>query len=472
MRTSSADTSVLKWLVAAAFVVILNETIMMNAIPRLMVDLDIDETAAQWLSTAFMLTMAVVIPITGWFLTRVTTRQAFLLAMATFCVGTLLAAVSWSFPVLVTARVVQASATAVMMPLLMTTLMRVVSPDDRGRVMGTVSLAISVAPALGPAVSGVVLQFLGWRWIFLVVLPIALVIGVLGSRRLRNVGQTGNTPIDWPSAALAAVGFGALVYGLSQISRPTPVVVGLALVGALGVGAFVWRQIVLQRSDKPLLDLRTFRSRVFRVSLAAMAIAFGAMIGSMLLLQLYLQQARHLTPLATGLLVMPGGLAMGVLGPTVGRIYDRHGARVLMVPGGVLAVLGLAGFTLMDAETPYWLILVAHVALSLGLASMFTPMFTMSLGSLPATQYSHGSSLLGTTQQVAGALGTALAVVVLTSRAASSAQHGLTDASAYLDGLRWAFGMCTVLAVGILALVATLPARVSSEELEPVAVHV
>ena len=472
MRTSPADTSVLKWLVAAAFVVILNETIMMNAIPRLMVDLDIDETLAQWLSTAFMLTMAVVIPITGWFLSRVTTRQAFILAMATFCVGTLLAALSWNFPVLVVARVVQASATAVMMPLLMTTLMRVVTPDDRGRVMGTVSLAMSVAPALGPAVSGIVLQFLGWRWIFLVVLPIALGIGLVGSRRLRNVGEIGSTPIDWLSAALAAVGFGTLVYGLSQISHPTPVVVGMATAGVLGVGAFVWRQIVLQRSDRPLLDLRTFRSRVFTVSLAAMSIAFGAMIGTMLLLQLYLQQARHASPLTTGLLVMPGGLAMGLLGPTIGRIYDKHGARVLMLPGGGLAVMGLAAFALMGATTPYWLILVAHVAMSLGLASLFTPMFTMSLGSLPPHQYAHGSSLLGTTQQVAGALGTALVVVVLTSRAGVAAQRGLGESAAYLDGLRWAFGLCTLLAIGMLALVATLPARVATEHVEPVAVHV
>ncbi len=234
----------------------------------------------------------------------------------------------------------------------------------------------------------------------------------------------------------------------------------------------MWRQIVLQRTDKPLLDLRTFRSRVFTVSLAAMSIAFGAMIGSMLLLQLYLQHARHATPLATGLLVMPGGLAMGLLGPTIGRIYDKHGARVLVVPGGGLAVLGLAAFTLMDGTTPYWLILIAHVALSLGLASMFTPMFTMSLGSLPAHQYSHGSSLLGTTQQVAGALGTALAVVVLTSRTAYSANHGLVETAAYLDGLRWAFGLCTVAAVGILGLVATLPARIPAQEHEPVGVHV
>jgi DHA2 family lincomycin resistance protein-like MFS transporter len=187
--TSSHDSSVLRWLVAAAFVVILNETIMMNAIPRLMVDLSINESLAQWLSTAFMLTMAVIIPITGWFLSRVTTRQAYAMAMTTFCVGTLLAAASWSFGVLVFARVIQASATAVMMPLLMTTLMRVVSPDDRGRVMGMVSLAISVAPALGPAVSGIVLQFLSWRWIFLVVLPIAVTIAAVGSRRLETWGR-------------------------------------------------------------------------------------------------------------------------------------------------------------------------------------------------------------------------------------------------------------------------------------------
>jgi MFS transporter, DHA2 family, lincomycin resistance protein len=340
-ETAPRDYAVLGWLVAAAFVVILNETIMMSAIPRLMVDLSINETSAQWLSTAFMLTMAVVIPITGWFLSRVTTRQAYALAMTTFCTGTLLAAVSWSFPVLIVARVVQASATAMMMPLLMTTLMSIVASGDRGRVMGLVSLAMSVAPALGPAVSGIVLQFLSWRWIFLVVLPIAVTIGVVGTRRIRNVGEPNSTPVDWLSALFAALGFGALVYGLSDIRSPHAIVVVVTLaVGVLGVTAFVMRQLVLQRVDRPLLDLRTFRSRVFSISIAAMAIAFGAMMGSMILLQLYLQHARGASPLVTGLLVMPGGLAMGLLGPTIGRIYDRYGARVLMLPGGSLVVLG------------------------------------------------------------------------------------------------------------------------------------
>jgi DHA2 family lincomycin resistance protein-like MFS transporter len=470
--TSSHDSSVLRWLVAAAFVVILNETIMMNAIPRLMVDLSINESLAQWLSTAFMLTMAVIIPITGWFLSRVTTRQAYAIAMTTFCVGTLLAAMSWSFGVLVFARVVQASATAVMMPLLMTTLMRVVSPDDRGRVMGMVSLAMSVAPALGPAVSGIVLQFLSWRWIFLVVLPIAVTIALIGSRRLGNVGETQNTPIDWLSAGLSAVGFGALVYGLSQMSHASASVIALIVVGLLGVAAFVWRQIVLQRVDKPLLDLRTLRTRVYSVSLAAMAIAFGAMIGSMLLLQLYLQHARHMTPLSTGLLVMPGGLAMGLLGPTIGRVYDRLGARVLILPGGALAVLALAAFAFMDATTPYWMVLIAHVTFSLGLSALFTPMFTMSLGSLQSRLYSHGSSLLGATQQVAGALGTALVVVVLTSQAAASAAQGAGETAAYLNGLHWAFGLCAAAAVAMVGLVATLPARIAVEQSEPVDAHV
>src|ERR1700710_1313077 len=184
--TTKSDYAVLRWLVLATFIVILNETIMINAIPRLMGEFAVSARSAQWLSTSFMLTMAVVIPVTGWFLQRVTTRTAFATAMTVFCAGTLLAALAPAFPVLLGARVVQASGTAVMMPLLMTTLMSVVPEHERGRVMGNVTLAMSVAPALGPAVSGVVLQWLSWRWMFGIVLPIALLVTVLGMRRLHN----------------------------------------------------------------------------------------------------------------------------------------------------------------------------------------------------------------------------------------------------------------------------------------------
>jgi DHA2 family lincomycin resistance protein-like MFS transporter len=460
------DYAVLRWLVGATFVVILNETIMINAIPRLMTDFAVTANAAQWLSTAFMLTMAVVIPITGWFLQRVTTRFAFGLAIGVFCTGTILAAASWSFPVLLVARVVQASGTAVMMPLLMTTLMAVVPTHDRGRVMGNVTLAMSVAPALGPAVSGVILQSLSWRWIFLAVLPIAAGIGIMGLRRMINVGEPVAGSVDWSSVVIAAIGFGGFVYGLSEVGvRGDHTLAYAALVvGVAGIATFVWRQIFLQRTDRPLLDLRALRIRVFSLSLGVMAIAFMAMLGSMILLQLYLQNVRGMSPLATGMLVMPGGLAMGLLGPRVGRVYDARGARVLVIPGAIGLLASMSSFVFLGQETPTWQILIAHIVLMVSLAALFTPVFTMGLGSLPARLYSHGSSLLGTIQQVAGAMGTALVVTITTSRAASLVDDGAAPVAASLDGMRWAFGVAAALCVVVLGLVAMLPARIEDPE--------
>src|SRR4051794_29529447 len=334
----STDYGVLRWLVLATFIVILNETIMVNAIPRLMVEFDVTARAAQWLSTAFMLTMATVIPVTGWFLQRVTTRFAFGTAMTVFCAGTLLAGLAPTFPVLLAARVVQAGGTAVMMPLLMTTLMTVVPAHDRGRVMGNVTLAMSVAPALGPAVFGVVLQWLSWRWMFGIVLPVAAVIAVVGLRKLTNHGVQQSGDVDWFSVGAAALGFGGLVYGLSQLGAESATLLppyAVVLLGLAAIAVFVRRQLVLQRSDRPLLDLRTLKHRTFTVSLALMSVAFMAMLGSMILLPLYLQDVRGLNALQTGLLVMPGGLVMGLMGPSVGRWFDRWGSRPLVVPGSL-----------------------------------------------------------------------------------------------------------------------------------------
>ncbi len=165
-----------------------------------------------------------------------------------------------------------------------------------------------------------------------------------------------------------------------------------------------------------------------------MAFAFMAMLGSMILLQLYLQNVRGMTPLATGMLVMPGGLAMGLLGPRVGRVYDARGARVLVIPGAIGLVASMASFVAIGSETAIWQITVAHVVLMVSLAALFTPVFTMGLGSLPAHLYSHGSSLLGTTQQVAGAMGTALVVTVMSSRATSLVGDGVGSADCLAGG--------------------------------------
>ena len=459
---------VIRWLVLATFIVILNETIMINAIPRLMESLDVSESAAQWLSTAFMLTMAAVIPVTGWFLQRVSTRTAFATAMAVFCTGTLLAAVAPVFEVLLVARIIQAGGTAVMMPLLMTTLMTVVPENDRGRVMGNVTLAMSCAPALGPAVSGVLLGLGSWRLMFVVVLPIAAGIMYFAMRKLENVGENTTGDIDWFSVVVAAVGFGGLVYGLSrfgtgEIAVPVAIVAG----GIVAIAVFVLRQLYLQLNGTPLLDLRTLKHRTFTIALALMSVAFMAMLGSMILLPLYLQNLRGLSALETGLLVMPGGLAMGLLGPTVGRTFDRLGGRPLVIPGSIGIVAALAVFTQVGAETPYAVLLGAHILLMVCLAGVFTPVFTLGLGAVPMHLYSHGSSILGTLQQVAAAFGTALVITVMTSRSASLAEDGSSAADAMLGGMQWAFAVGAVVSVLVVVLALVLPGRLPAAVADP-----
>ena len=460
---------VIKLLVAATFVVILNETTLVNALPRLMEDFRISETTAQWSLTVFMLTMAAVIPVTGWFLQRVTTRVAYATAMSTFVIGTLVAAVAPSFEVLLVGRVVQAAGTAVMMPLLMTTLMTVVAPQDRGRVMGQVTLAMSVAPALGPSVSGVLLHFGSWRLIFIVVLPIALLVGVFGLRQLENVGETTRSPISWLSVVLAAGGFSTFVYGLSKVGKaewsvPTLLIGG----GVVLIVAFAVYQLVLQRSERPLMDLRTLKHRNFAVSLVLMSAGFMAFLGSMILLPLYLQNLRGLNELETGLLVMPGGLAMGLLGPQVGKIYDRIGSRPLVIPGSIAMVALLFGLSRIGVDTPYAVIVALHVALMASLAMIFTPVFTIGLGDLAPHLYSHGSSLLGTLQQVAGAIGTALLVVIMTNRSEHLAEAGSAPGDAFVGGLQWAFAAGAVIGLVVVAMALLLPSKVEAPEGAPV----
>lgn len=433
-------------LLAATFVVFLNETIMGVAIPHLVTDLGITLSQAQWLTTAFMLTMAVVIPITGFLLQRFKTRPVFITAMSLFSAGTLIAALAPGFEVLLGARVVQATGTAIMMPLLMTTLMTLVAPSDRGRFMGRVSIVMSVAPAIGPTISGLILSFLSWRYMFWLVLPIALAMLIIGIRRVENVSETRVLPIDVFSVILSAFGFGGLVYGLSLVGgvvsgspADAPAMWISLAVGAIGILSFVVRQLMLQRHDKALLDLRTFRSRNFSVSIALMVVMMAALFGTIILLPIYLQNVLGLDPLYTGLLLLPGGLIMGLFGPTVGRLYDRFGPTPLLVPGSIVVSGVLWSLTMVTENTAPWMILIAHVVMSTALAFMFTPLFTSALGSVEPRFYSHGSAIVGTIQQVAGAAGTALFITVMTSRTATVAATGTDALAAEAAGIRAAF---------------------------------
>ncbi|MCU1446022.1 DHA2 family efflux MFS transporter permease subunit [Cryobacterium sp.] len=434
---------VISLLLVSAFVVILNETIMGVALPHLMKDLDITAGAAQWLTTAFMLTMAVVIPITGFLLQRFNTRPVFLAAMSLFSAGTLIAAIAPGFEVLIVGRVVQATGTAIMMPLLMTTVMTLVAPAARGKTMGNISIVISVAPAIGPTISGLILSVLDWRWMFILVLPIALGSLALGAARIKNVTEPTRVPLDIVSVILSAFGFGGLVYGLSNLGQSATGSAAAGLVplgiGGVAIALFVWRQLTLQRRDRALLDLRTFVSRTFSLSIVMLAVSMMALFGTLILLPIYMQNVLGLDALTTGLLLLPGGLTMGLLAPFVGRFYDRFGPTVLLVPGSIIVSAAFWFMTMLTASSPFWWVLVAHVALSFGLAFLFTPLFTSALGSLKPKLYSHGSAVVGTVQQLAGAAGTALFITVMSSTAATRMADGAREVAATADGIQAAF---------------------------------
>jgi len=456
---TSGQSRVIWLLLTAAFVAILNETTMNVAIPFLIRDLGITAVAAQWLTTAFMLTMAVVIPITGFLLQRFTTRQVFITAMSLFSAGTLVAFLAPGFELLVVARVIQASGTAIMMPLLMTTIMTIVPPQHRGRMMGRVSIVMALAPAIGPTMSGLVLQSLGWHWIFGIVLPIALVALFMGARWIHNLGETRAAPIDVASVILSALGFGGLVFGLSQIGGgghggdPDAASASLiTLIAALGIGvvslvAFVWRQVRLQRTDAALLDLRVFRSRNFTLSVTQLGVMSMAFFGAITLLPLYLQTVLGKTPLETGLAVLPGSLAMGLAGPVIGRIYDRFGTQVLLVPGALITSATLWYYTTVGTDTSFVLLIVVQTLMMIGLALSFTPLFTASLGSLEPRFYSHGSAVVGTAQQVAGAAGIALLITVMSAVSAGAGEGVEADAA----GTRAAFLIAAILSVPLIA---------------------
>lgn len=447
----ASGTQAIWLLLGAAFVTILNETVMGVALPHLTADLGITLSAAQWTTTAFMLTMAVVIPTTGYLLQRFTTRQIFTLAMALFSVGTVLGALAPTFPLLLVARVVQAGGTAMMMPMLMTTIMALIPAASRGRFMGRITIVMAVAPALGPTVSGLILNAFSWRALFWFVLPIAVAMLVVGLVWLPNIGETRKTPLDIVSVPLSAIGFGGLVYGFSTIGAggADRIVEGGAVLGAgvVSLALFVWRQLVLQRTNGALLDLRVFASRPFALATGLVTIMMAAMFGTLILLPIYLQNVLGLDPITTGLSMLPGGLIMGLIAPIVGRLFDRFGPRPLVIPGAMLASSVLWALTLLTEHTPPALVTVAHIGLSLGLAFMMTPLMTSALGSLPPELYSHGSATVGAVQQVAGAIGTALFVTVLGIRSASAAAAGAGEAAASADGIAFAFLLGAVLSL-------------------------
>ncbi|NLS09935.1 multidrug efflux MFS transporter [Nesterenkonia sp. MY13] len=475
-----ADKLTIGALLVATFVMILNETIMNVALHPLMEEFGVHETTVQWLTTAFMLTLAVVIPTTGYIIQRFSLRGVFTTAMALFIAGTALAAFAPDFPFLVAGRVIQAAGTAIMLPLLMTTVLTLVPLRRRGVVMGNIAIVISVAPATGPTVSGLILSIADWRWMFGVILPIAILAMVLGRPNLDKTPGSAEKGINIPSLLLAVPGFGGIVYGISQIggghgtedmdleeAAPgvDPLAIGVLGLGLVCVAAFVILQLRLQKSESALLNLKPFSYTQYTRALLMMLLMMVALFGALILLPLFLQhEAGHeLEPLQTGLLLLPGGLLMALMAPFVGRLYDRVGPRPLVIPGAVILASSMFALSLLEPGSPIWMVLVMHIVLSGGLALLFTPAFTTAMNPLPQHLYSHGSAVLNTLQQLFAAIGTAALVAVVGIGSAASAARGADPDTAAMDGFSVAFLVAAVLSIGTLLLGMTLRATKAEE---------
>jgi DHA2 family lincomycin resistance protein-like MFS transporter len=284
--------------------------------------------------------------------------------------------------------------------------------------MGTIAIVISVAPAVGPTIGGAVLSSLGWRWMFGIVLPLAVVALVAGVVLIRLGSETRSVPLDTPSVVLSALGFGGVLFGLSGIGEPSsqPLPPWLSVViGVVALGVFIWRQLVLQRRDRALLDLRPFTHRSFVVALVLTGVLNMCMIGiGAILLPLYVQSVLHQSSFVSGLAVLPGGLVLALLSRPVGALFDKIGARPLVIPGAIAMAVALWLFATLGPASPLVEVIGMHVLLMAAVGLMIAPLMTYALSSLPARLYSHGSAIMSTLQQLMGALGTALFVAVAT----------------------------------------------------------
>ncbi|WP_051758436.1 DHA2 family efflux MFS transporter permease subunit [Rossellomorea vietnamensis] len=416
-------------MILGAFFTIFNQTTMTVALPTIMDVFSIDASTGQWLTTGYMLVNGVLIPVTGFLMQRYTTRQLFLSAMVIFLMGTIVSALAPNFPVLLTGRLIQAASTGIIMPLLMNVVLKLYPPEKRGTAMGTVGLAIIFAPAIGPTLTGYVLDVFPWQTLFYGMIPFILIIIICGFIFLRNVSETIESKMDMISLILSTIGFGALLYGFSEAGSEgwgSFEVIATLAVGVVAVGLFSWRQLVTER---PFLDLRAFRYNMFTLTTLINCVITMVMYADMILLPLYLQNARGFTALEAGFLMLPGALLMGLLSPAVGRLFDRFGAKWLSVIGITIILVTTYTFTDLSDSTSYMHLILMYAGRRVGMALFLMPLQTAGLNQLPSSLHSHGTAISNTARQVAGAIGTSLLVTIMTSRTKDHLQDIMMEGS-------------------------------------------
>ena len=429
------------------FIASLTQTVMTPALPSIMRDLHIDAAQGQWLTTIFMLVNGIMIPCTAYLMARFKTRSLYLVSMSIFFVGTLIAGFSNSFMVLLFARVLQALCFGILMPLLSGTILMLVPPSKRGTAMGMVGLIVGVAPAIGPSLAGFVIDTLGWHAFFFILAPFIFLVIALSFFIMGKGGNPHPIHLDFASVLLSTLGFGGLLYGFSAVGSygwtSAHILVAL-LVGFVGTAIFMHRQTKLA---VPLLRLDAFKNKKFTTGTITMMILNAALIFGVVLMPIYLQDLHGYSAFTAALVMLPSGLASLLLAPLAGILFDKLGARKVILFGEVILVLGSACFCFITDTTPMWVLVIAYTMRIGGCHIAMTPANTWAMSDFMGGDIPHANALCNTLRQVASSIGTAVFVSIYVM--ASAAFPG-TTLEASISGMRFTFS------VALAALGATL----------------
>ncbi|MBU3178360.1 DHA2 family efflux MFS transporter permease subunit [Clostridium estertheticum] len=407
--------SIIAVLVFSGFISTFNETILNVALSSLMVEMNVTAGKIQWIITAYMIVVAVLVPVTAFLIQTFKTKKLFLVAMTILLVGTICAACSGSFVMLLISRILQAAGTGMIIPIMMNTVLAVTSPQNRGSVMGLCSAAITLGPAAGPTVAGIVLQSFTWHALFYILIPIIIVAVILGSIYLNIETQLAKPKIDFISIILSTIGFGGFIYGISGISeqgKNLKIVALIFIIGLISLILFVKRQLSLK---EPMLDIRTFKYRAFSIGTLLVMISMMTVFTMAVMLPMFLQGALKKSTFIAAMVLLPATLISGFITPIGGKIYDKLGGKTLLPVGFAIILVPLFILSRSNVHTSVISIIILFIIVEIGIGVTLSPSQTTALSSLPKECYPHGIAIMNTLQQLAAAIGSSLFIGIMSA---------------------------------------------------------
>lgn len=409
MGLTKQQLAMVAMLLSGALLAVLNQTLLSPALPAIMDSLQVNATTVQWLTSGYSLVEAVIIPLSAYLIGRFTTRQLYIGGYVLFTAGSLLAAVAPSFPLLLLGRMLQAACTGMVMPMVFTVILLVFPREKRGGAMGIVGLIMGFAPAIGPSVSGMLVDSVGWRALFFIVTALSVLVLLGAIFILKNYGDFERTSFDKLSVLLSSVGLVCLLYGLSSFTSSD----NLAVTGALIVAGIVLSALYVRRQlalETPMLKVSILKAKPYATGVCIVVIIQAALMGTGVITPLYIQGVLGQSATVSGVCMLPGAIIGAVLGLVAGRLFDRFGVRRVVIPGGLVMLCGAVGLTLLGIDSPVVMVAAVYTVLTMGLQFTMTPINTWGLNSLDNSVIQHAQGLSNTLNQVAAAFGTALLV--------------------------------------------------------------